>query len=157
MRRARRVRRERRHASSSSSDEAGIGVPHYDGFDRDEPPSPEALAGRGVAGARRARAVRSGRAARAPSSGSRSTDWLDRHAAIFAELVGQEAGCAQVALHAAPSVAAWNDACVRSPWASEAPMPPSGRTSMRAVMRAPYPWRRRIQPTLAPSRCPTDA
>ena len=65
-------------------DEAGIGVPHPDGFERDEPPAPEALA---EAVARvladlptlRRRARGAGR-----SSGSRSTPWLDRHAEIFA-------------------------------------------------------------------------
>jgi glycosyltransferase involved in cell wall biosynthesis len=70
-------------------DEAGIGVSHYDGYDRDEPPSSEALAAAvsGVlaewerfAAAARRRAVE--RFALA--------DWLDRHAAIFAELVPQE-------------------------------------------------------------------
>ncbi len=35
-------------------DEAGIGVPHPDGFERDEPPSPEALAAAVSARARRA-------------------------------------------------------------------------------------------------------
>ena len=66
-------------------DEAGVGVPHPDGFERDEPPSPEALAAavgavledrERYAGAARQRAVE--RFALA--------DWLERHAAIFAEL-----------------------------------------------------------------------
>jgi glycosyltransferase involved in cell wall biosynthesis len=66
--------------------EAGIGVPHPDGFDRDEPPSAEALAAavsavlanrdRFADGARR-RAVE-----RFPL-----TAWLDRHSAIFASLL----------------------------------------------------------------------
>ena len=58
--------------SSSSATRPGIGVPHYDGFDRDEPPSPEALAAAVLGRARRARAVRVGRARGAPSSASRS-------------------------------------------------------------------------------------
>jgi glycosyltransferase involved in cell wall biosynthesis len=67
-------------------DEAGIGVPHPDSFERDEPPPPEALA-EAVEGvlsdlaryrqAARRRAVE--RFALGP--------WLDRHAALFAELV----------------------------------------------------------------------
>jgi len=66
-------------------DVAGVGVPHADGFERDEPPTADALAA-GVlavladreryAAAARARAVE--RFALA--------DWLERHAAIFAEL-----------------------------------------------------------------------
>jgi len=66
-------------------DEAGIGVPHPDGWDRDEPPQPAALAEAvdrvladretyGAAARRRAVA----RFALGP--------WLDRHAALFAEL-----------------------------------------------------------------------
>jgi len=65
---------------------AGVGVPHPDSFARDEPPSPEAmaaavlevLAGRdALAAAARARAVE--RFALRP--------WLDRHAALFRELL----------------------------------------------------------------------
>jgi glycosyltransferase involved in cell wall biosynthesis len=67
-------------------DEAGIGVPHPDSFDRDEPPEPEALAGavarvlaerERFAQAARERAVE--RFALEP--------WLDRHAELFARLV----------------------------------------------------------------------
>ena len=70
-------------------DQAGIGVPHDDGFDRDSPPPPDVLAAAvlGVlaerdryAAAARARAVE--RFALA--------DWLERHAALFAELVPQD-------------------------------------------------------------------
>jgi glycosyltransferase involved in cell wall biosynthesis len=66
-------------------DEAGIGVPHPDSFDRDEPPSPEAMADAveraladlpRLAAAARARAVE-----RYPLPA-----WLDRHAELFAEL-----------------------------------------------------------------------
>ena len=66
-------------------DEAGLGVPHPDGWERDEPPGPEALAD-AVAqvlaelpryrAAARARAVE--RFALEP--------WLDRHAELFARL-----------------------------------------------------------------------
>jgi glycosyltransferase involved in cell wall biosynthesis len=68
-------------------DEAGVAVPHPNGWERDEPPSPEALAeavscvldelDRYRAAARR-RAIE--RFALAP--------WLDRHATLFAELTG---------------------------------------------------------------------
>jgi glycosyltransferase involved in cell wall biosynthesis len=67
-------------------DEAGIGVPHPDSWERDAPPSPEALAeavaqvladSPRYAAAARARAV--GRFALEP--------WLDRHAGLFASLV----------------------------------------------------------------------
>ena len=72
-------------------DEAGVGAPHPDGFERDEPPSPEALAAavgtvledrERYAGAARQRAVE--RFALA--------DWLERHAAIFGELLPQADG-----------------------------------------------------------------
>jgi glycosyltransferase involved in cell wall biosynthesis len=67
-------------------DEGGIGVPHPDGWERDEPPAPEALADAvdhvlvdraAYASAARARAVE--RFSLEP--------WLDRHAALFSELV----------------------------------------------------------------------
>jgi glycosyltransferase involved in cell wall biosynthesis len=67
-------------------DEAGAGVPHPDGWDRDEPPAPEELAeavGKVLADrpayavAARARAVE--RFALGP--------WLERHAEVFAELL----------------------------------------------------------------------
>ena len=62
-----------------------VGVPHPDGYERDEPPSPEALAGavdalladreRFAEGARRRAVERFALSA-----------WLDRHAALFEEL-----------------------------------------------------------------------
>jgi glycosyltransferase involved in cell wall biosynthesis len=67
-------------------DEAGIGVPHPDGFERDDPPAPEAFAEAltrvladlsGYASAARRRAVE--RFALEP--------WLDRHAELFERLV----------------------------------------------------------------------
>ena len=67
-------------------DEGGVGVPHPDGFERDEPPAPQELAEAvervwadrvTYAAAARARAV--GRFALEP--------WLGRHAELFAELV----------------------------------------------------------------------
>jgi glycosyltransferase involved in cell wall biosynthesis len=66
-------------------EEAGVGVPHHDGFERDEPPAPDELADAiarvladlpTFAAAARRRAVE--RFALAP--------WLDRHAELFAEL-----------------------------------------------------------------------
>jgi glycosyltransferase involved in cell wall biosynthesis len=71
-------------------DEAGIGVPHPLGWERDEPPAPAAFADavRGVLGERdryaeagRARAVE--RFALGP--------WLERHAQLFSELVSPRA------------------------------------------------------------------
>lgn len=68
-------------------DEAGIGVPHPDGWEQDEPPQPAALAEAvdraladrdALAAAARARAVE--RFALEP--------WLDRHGALFNELAG---------------------------------------------------------------------
>jgi glycosyltransferase involved in cell wall biosynthesis len=66
-------------------DEAGIGVPHPDGWERDEPPSPEALA----------EAVMQVLAARtnyAAAARERAVErfslepWLDRHEELFSEL-----------------------------------------------------------------------
>jgi glycosyltransferase involved in cell wall biosynthesis len=67
-------------------DEAGVGVPHYDGFDRDEPPSADALA---AAVSR----VLSDRERYAAGARHRAVerfalpDWLERHEAIFASLL----------------------------------------------------------------------
>ncbi len=72
-------------------DEAGIGVPHPDSFERDEPPAPEELADAAArvladlpafAAAARRRAVQ--RFALAP--------WLDRHAVLFDELLARGRG-----------------------------------------------------------------
>ena len=66
--------------------EAGVGVPHPDGFERDAPPAPEALA----AAVSTLLADRDGYAARARARAVERfalTDWLERHAAIFAALV----------------------------------------------------------------------
>ena len=67
-------------------DEAGIGVPHPEGWERDEPPSPEALA-------EAVSRVLSDREAFAAGARRRAVErfalgpWLDRHAALFAELL----------------------------------------------------------------------
>jgi glycosyltransferase involved in cell wall biosynthesis len=72
-------------------EEAGVGVPHPDGFERDEPPSPQELADAvepviaglpGYAAAARARAVE--RFALEP--------WLARHAELFAVLTERRRG-----------------------------------------------------------------
>jgi glycosyltransferase involved in cell wall biosynthesis len=67
-------------------DEAGIGVPHPDGYDRDEPPSAEALAAAvsAVLGERERLAANARRRAVERFA---LGDWLDRHAALFASLV----------------------------------------------------------------------
>ena len=63
-------------------DDAGIGVPHPDGFERDEPPSPEALA-EAVGGCsptyRRTPPPRERRAVERFAL----EPWLDRHAELF--------------------------------------------------------------------------
>ena len=108
-------------------DEAGIGVPHPDTWERDEPPTPEALADavdrvladlRPLRAAARARAVE--RFALEP--------WLERHAELFAELVAGS----RVALRPR-SVARWSARALRvEPNERASAAPPSGRTSMRA-------------------------
>lgn len=66
-------------------DEGGIGVPHVDTWDRDEPPAPEALADA-------VNRVLSDLPAYAAAARTRTVErfalppWLDRHAALFAEL-----------------------------------------------------------------------
>ncbi|HET7367388.1 MAG TPA: glycosyltransferase family 4 protein [Gaiella sp.] len=68
-------------------DEGGVGVPHPDGFDRDEPPAPEALAAAvSTVLADHARFA-TGARARAVERYALS-DWLERHAELFASLVG---------------------------------------------------------------------
>jgi glycosyltransferase involved in cell wall biosynthesis len=66
-------------------DEAGVGVPHPDGFERDEPPPPEALAAAVLAVLADRERYASAARARAVERFALE-DWLDRHAAIFAEL-----------------------------------------------------------------------
>lgn len=67
-------------------DEAGIGVPHPDGWEQDEPPAPEELAGAVVG-------VLTDRAAYAAAARRRATErfalgpWLDRHAELFEAFV----------------------------------------------------------------------
>jgi glycosyltransferase involved in cell wall biosynthesis len=72
-------------------DEAGIGVPHDDGFERDEPPAAEAMAEavlRVLVGRDRFAAAARRRVVERFSL----VDWLDRHEAIFAALVPQGEG-----------------------------------------------------------------
>jgi glycosyltransferase involved in cell wall biosynthesis len=72
-------------------DDAGVGVPHPDGYERDEPPSAGALADA-------VSAVLADRERYAAAARMRAVerfalaDWLERHAAIFAGLVPQEDG-----------------------------------------------------------------
>jgi glycosyltransferase involved in cell wall biosynthesis len=67
-------------------DEGGVGVPHPDGWERDEPPAPEALAAA-------VSEVLANRAAYAAAARRRAEErfalgpWLDRHAQLFADLV----------------------------------------------------------------------
>jgi glycosyltransferase involved in cell wall biosynthesis len=68
--------------------EAGIGVPHPDSWDRDEPPSPEALADavlRVLAERERYAAAARRRAVERFALGP----WLDRHAEVFAEVLSR--------------------------------------------------------------------
>jgi glycosyltransferase involved in cell wall biosynthesis len=66
-------------------DEAGIGVPHPEGWERDEPPEPDALAAAVTH-------VLAGRPAYRTAARLRATErfalgpWLDRHAELFARL-----------------------------------------------------------------------
>jgi glycosyltransferase involved in cell wall biosynthesis len=69
-------------------DEGGIGVPHPDGWERDEPPAPEALADA-------VERVLADRAAYAAAARARVVErfslepWLERHSALFSELVSR--------------------------------------------------------------------
>ncbi len=68
------------------ADEAGVGVPHPDGFERDEPPAPEALAA-AVSAVLADRDRLSTRARERAVERFALADWLDRHAELFASLV----------------------------------------------------------------------
>lgn len=69
-------------------DEAGIGVQHPDGWERDEPPAPEAFADA-------VRQVLAARASYAAAARRRAVErfalrpWLDRHAELFDELLAR--------------------------------------------------------------------
>ena len=69
-------------------DEGGIGVPHPDGWERDEPPAPEALADA-------VERVLADRAAYAAAARARVVErfslepWLERHSELFSELVSR--------------------------------------------------------------------
>jgi len=67
-------------------DEAGIGVPHPESWERDEPPSPEALAD-AVTRVLADLPTYSGAARRRAVDLFALEPWLDRHSALFAELV----------------------------------------------------------------------
>jgi glycosyltransferase involved in cell wall biosynthesis len=70
------------------ADEGGVGVPHPAGYERDEPPTPEALATAvDVVLADRERYAEGAR--RRAVERFALDDWLDRHAALFAELETQ--------------------------------------------------------------------
>jgi glycosyltransferase involved in cell wall biosynthesis len=71
-------------------DEAGIGVPHPDGYERDEPPSAEALAA-AVSAVLTDRDRLAGGARRRAVERFALSSWLDRHAAMFGEVLGCEA------------------------------------------------------------------
>jgi len=69
-------------------EEAGVGVPHPEGWERDEPPTPDALADA-------VDRVLADLAAYASSARTRAVErfalepWLERHAELFAELTGR--------------------------------------------------------------------
>ncbi len=69
-------------------DEAGVGVPHPDSWERDEPPSAEALAAT-VSGVVDDLSAYSAAARRRAVERFALGPWLDRHAALFAELVNR--------------------------------------------------------------------
>jgi glycosyltransferase involved in cell wall biosynthesis len=66
-------------------DDAGIGVAHPDGFERDEPPEPDALA-EAVSRVLADRAVYAAAARRRAVERFALEPWLDRHAELFARL-----------------------------------------------------------------------
>ena len=67
-------------------DEGGVGVPHPDGYDRDEPPAPEALAAAVSTVLADRDRLSAGARARSVERFALS-EWLDRHAELFASLV----------------------------------------------------------------------
>ncbi len=67
-------------------DEAGVGVPHPDGWQRDEPPGPEAMA-EAVTRILGSLDLFSATARRRAVERFRLEPWLDRHAELFAQLV----------------------------------------------------------------------
>jgi glycosyltransferase involved in cell wall biosynthesis len=67
-------------------DDAGVGVPHPDGWERDEPPSPEDLAA-GVAQALADRAAYAAAARRRAKERFALRPWLDRHEELFDALI----------------------------------------------------------------------
>lgn len=73
--------------------EAGVGVPHPDGWERDEPPTPEALAD-GVAHVLEDLPTFAAAARRRAVERFALEPWLDRHSELFAQLGGAERqGC----------------------------------------------------------------
>jgi len=68
-------------------DDAGVGVPHPDGYDRDEPPAAEELA-RAVSSVVAHREQLAAGARRRAVERFALSSWLDRHAAIFDKLIG---------------------------------------------------------------------
>ena len=68
-------------------DDAGVGVPHPDGYDRDEPPAAEELA-RAVSSVLAHREQFAAGARRRAVERFALSSWLDRHAAIFDKLIG---------------------------------------------------------------------
>jgi glycosyltransferase involved in cell wall biosynthesis len=70
-------------------DEAGVGVPHPDGWERDEPPIPEALAD-AVTRVLGDLAAYGAAARRRAVENFALGPWLDRHAELFAELTADE-------------------------------------------------------------------
>ncbi len=74
--------------------EAGIGVPHPDSWERDEPPAPEDLAA--AVGSVLADLPRYGAAARRRAVERFAlTSWLDRHAELFASLIGNRSAAGE--------------------------------------------------------------
>ena len=75
-------------------DDAGVGVPHDDGYDRDTPPAADAMA-EAVIRVLAERERFSAAARRRAVERFALADWLDRHEAIFAALVPQGSGLAR--------------------------------------------------------------
>jgi glycosyltransferase involved in cell wall biosynthesis len=66
-------------------DEAGVGVPHPDSWDRDEPPTPDALA-EAIVMVLAARPAYSAEARKRAVERFSLEPWLDRHEKLFSEL-----------------------------------------------------------------------
>ena len=136
-------------------DEAGVGVPHPDGFERDEPPAPEALAAAVSAVLADRDRLRGAARARARSSGSRSPTGSSATRRSSPSLVAARVPRSPRSRPA--SVAAWNRARVPSSSTSERDRRrgtgarASARSSARGIARSGRGRSRHSPPSRRPS------